>query len=139
MGTHQRAHSNGSNYARQQSMVQTEQCTSVEIARSYQSAYTIEQLTVRRIGTNHFHSSLKYYKKYQRSVDHTVILEVPIAHSKSSSGSSVKLPKNCRPKVKFNGHPICLCNTDVKYSNRIRIILIPVIVIVIIVIGVLKL
>jgi hypothetical protein len=106
----------------------------VEITRSYQSAYTIERPTVRRIGTNHFHSSVKHYKKYKRSVDHNVILEVLVTHSKSSSRSSVKLPKTVDPK--FNGYPICLCYADVKYSKRIRTILIPVIVIVIIVIVV---
>ena len=106
----------------------------VEITRSYQSAYTIERPTVRRIGTNHFHSSVKHYKKYKRSVDHNVILEVPVTHSKSSSRSSVRLPKTVDPK--FNGYPICLCYADVKYSKRIRTILIPVIVIVIIVIVV---
>ncbi len=52
----------------------------VEINRSNQSTHTIERPTVRRIGTNHFHGSVKHYKKYQRSVDHTLTLEASAAY-----------------------------------------------------------
>ena len=71
----------------------------VEIARPNQSAHTMERPTVRRIGTNHFHSSVKHYKKYQRSVDHTANPEAPAAYTKPSSGSIVKLPKPEKSKL----------------------------------------